>query len=199
MKRILLLATRNNGKKSEMQAILKDMNIEILNLEDIEDMPEVEEDGNSFEENAIKKAKTIASLSQYITLADDSGLVVDALGGQPGIYSARFAGPNANDEENNKKLMEALKAVEPGNRTASFECVIAICNPEGKTETVRGSWKGKIALSASGTGGFGYDPLFIPAGLNKTSAELSADEKNLISHRGQALCKAKSILNSFWG
>lgn len=193
----LLLATRNNKKKQELQEILKDLKVEIVTLADIEPLPEVEEDGVTFEENAIKKASINASLSGLVTLADDSGLVVDALDGKPGVYSARFAGEDANDEKNNKKLMMLLKDVDLAQRTARFKCVIAICSPTGATKTVDGSCEGTIATEPSGHGGFGYDPLFIPQGYNQSFATLSSGEKNRISHRGKALQKAKPVIEEF--
>ncbi|MGI5921570.1 MAG: XTP/dITP diphosphatase [Syntrophomonadaceae bacterium] len=193
----LLLATRNKHKKQELQEILSDLNLEIVTLEDIEPLPEVEEDGQTFTANAIKKARITASLSGMITLADDSGLVVDALDGKPGVYSARFAGEHATDEENNRKLLKMLKNVPEPQRTARFQCVIAISSPEGKIATVEGSCEGRIALKPSGQGGFGYDPLFIPAGEERSFAMLSAEQKNRISHRGKALKKAKPVIVNF--
>lgn len=194
----LLLATRNNKKKIELQEILADLNIRIFNLEDISAIPEVEEDGQTFEENAIKKAIVTAKLSGFITLADDSGLEVDALGGRPGVYSARFAGNKANDRENNDKLLNLLKQVELAARTARFTCVIAIATPQGSVQTVRASCEGIIGFELHGRGGFGYDPLFIPNGFNKTFAELSAQEKHTISHRGKALKESRPILEDLF-
>ncbi|MEN6461012.1 MAG: XTP/dITP diphosphatase [Syntrophomonas sp.] len=194
----LLLATRNNNKKQELQELLSDLKIEIVTLDDIEPLPEVEEDGVTFEENAIKKASVNASLSGLVTLADDSGLVVDALDGKPGVYSARFAGERANDEKNNQKLLMLLKDVQEAQRTARFKCVIAVCAPGGKTATVEGSCEGRIAMEPSGHAGFGYDPLFIPRNGEKSFAMLSAEEKNRISHRGKALQKAIPVIADFF-
>lgn len=194
----LLLATRNHKKKRELQDILRDLDIELITLEDIDELPEVEEDGHTFEQNAFKKAKTTAILSGYITLADDSGLEVDALDGRPGVYSARFAGADATDEKNNHKLLNLLKDVEESSRTARFKCVIAIYSPQGKTAMVEGSCEGQIALKPSGQGGFGYDPLFIPHGFSQSFAELSPEEKHRISHRGKALQKAKPLIEDFF-
>jgi len=190
----LLIATRNNKKKRELQSILNTWDVKLLTLDDIEGMPEIVEDGTTFEENAIKKARIIAQLSGCITLADDSGLIVDALDGAPGVYSARFAGLEANDTDNNHKLFELMNGIAQDKRTARFICVIAVAAPNGLVKTVQGVCEGKIGLSGRGQGGFGYDPLFIPEGLEKTFAELSDDEKNKISHRGQALQKAKGVL-----
>lgn len=194
----LLLATRNNHKKQELQELLRDLQIEIVTLDDIEPLPEVEEDGVTFEANAIKKASINASLSGLVTLADDSGLAVDALDGKPGVYSARFAGENADDEKNNQKLLALLTNVPEEQRTARFKCVIAICAPGGKTATVEGSCEGKIAIKPSGQQGFGYDPLFIPEGGEKSFAMLAAEEKNRISHRGKALQKAIPVIGGFF-
>jgi XTP/dITP diphosphohydrolase len=194
MSQNLLIATRNSKKKRELQTILGDWDVRLLTLDDIEDMPEIEEDGASFTENAIKKAQIISALSGYITLADDSGLEVDALGGAPGIFSARFAGIDADDEKNNRKLKALMHNVNEDKRTAQFVCVIAIATPEGIVQTAQGVCKGKIEMAGRGQGGFGYDPLFIPVGFNKTFAELSDEEKNEISHRGKALKEAKPLL-----
>lgn len=194
----LLIATRNHNKKKELAEMLSTCNIEVLTLDEIESLPEVEEDGETFADNAIKKAKTIAILSGYHCLADDSGLVVDALGGEPGVYSARYAGKNADDHKNNQKLLKRMENIEEGRRTARFVCVIAVSDPQGNVETVQGVCEGRIGLIPSGTRGFGYDPLFIPLAYTKTFAELSAEEKNSISHRGQALKGIKPVLHSIF-
>jgi XTP/dITP diphosphohydrolase len=190
----LLIATRNAKKKRELQAILSAWNVQLLTLDDIKGMPEVEEDGSTFVENAAKKAETIARLSGCITLADDSGLVVDALNGAPGVFSARFAGAEANDENNNRKLLKMMQDVPEEERTARFVCVIAVAGPQGLINTVQGVCEGKIDLAPRGNGGFGYDPLFIPSGFDKSFAELSDAEKNKISHRGKALHEANALL-----
>lgn len=194
MSRNLLIATRNKKKKKELQEILADMDVQLLSLDDIPPVSEVEEDGLTFAENAIKKAVTVAQQSGLLTLADDSGLVVDALGGEPGIFSARYAGPEADDEKNNQKLLLALQNTADQDRTARFVCVIALASPDGSVQTVQGSCEGFIRKTLQGTGGFGYDPLFIPQGFDKSFAELSADVKNTISHRGQALKKSRPII-----
>lgn len=195
----ILLSTRNLHKRRELEEILKELDVDVLTLDEAAISIVIEEDGNTFAENAIKKAGIIAQLSDCITLADDSGLVVDALDGAPGIYSARFAGENANDRDNNIKLMELLKDVEEPLRTARFICTIAICTPEGKVYTVEGRCEGSIGLEPRGEGGFGYDPLFIPQGYDQSFAELGEAVKNRISHRGKALQKARDVLKEVFG
>lgn len=190
----LLLATRNQKKKQELQQILNNLDVQIITLDEVPALPEVIEDGQSFAQNAVKKAVETAVASSLPTLADDSGLTVDALNGQPGIYSARFAGENADDLQNNQKLLKLLADVETKKRTARFVCVIALSDASGRVKTVEGSCEGKIAFEPSGTGGFGYDPLFIPDGFTCTFAELSPEQKNLISHRGKALEKARPLI-----
>jgi len=199
MPRNLLIATRNSKKKRELQTILGSWDVKLLSLDDIEEMPEIEEDGATFTENATKKAKTISALSGLITLADDSGLEVDALGGAPGIFSARFAGIDADDEKNNRKLLTLMQDIKEVNRSARFVCVIAIATPEGIVQTAQGVCTGKIELARRGQGGFGYDPLFIPSGFSESLAELSDAEKNKISHRGKALQEAKPLLQQILG
>ncbi|MDD2586077.1 MAG: XTP/dITP diphosphatase [Syntrophomonadaceae bacterium] len=190
----LLLATRNRNKKREFQEMFQDFGIKVINLDDIKGIPAIEEDGQSFAENAIKKALTTAKLSGFTCLADDSGLEVDILEGQPGIYSARFAGEDADDKKNNEKLLQMMEGIKQEHRTARFVCVIAVSDPDGNVETVAGTCEGSIAFSPVGQGGFGYDPLFIPTGYKQSFAELSAEEKNSISHRGKALSKIKPII-----
>lgn len=197
MKKKLLLATRNQHKKRELQELLAGMEVEILTLEDVDPIPEVVEDGDTFEANAVKKAYETAQASGLLSLADDSGLEVDALQGRPGVYSARFAGEHATDEDNNAKLLELLDCVPDDKRTARFVSVVAICDAAGTVKTVRGECAGTIARIPAGSGGFGYDPLFVPNGYNKTYAELSSAEKNRISHRGAALSKALPVLKEY--
>jgi len=198
MARKLLLATRNPHKKKELQRILGDLSIEILTLEEVKDLPEVEENGKTFAENALKKAVAGASASGLICLADDSGLEVDALDGKPGVYSARFAGEYADDQQNNEKLLQMMQGIEEKKRTARFVCAIAVSDPQGRAKVVKGVCEGKIAFAPVGQGGFGYDPLFIPDGFFESFAELSAEEKNRISHRGMALKKAKPIIKEYF-
>ena len=190
----LLLASRNRHKIEELQQMLAGLKIEVISLEDVADMPLIEEDGKTFSENASKKARLTAMHTGFTCLADDSGLVVDALGGQPGVYSARFAGEDADDRKNNRKLMQMLQGFDSERRQARFICVIAISDPQGNICTVEGKCEGRIHYEERGKGGFGYDPLFIPEGYSQTFAELSREEKNRISHLGQALLKARTLL-----
>lgn len=188
----LVLATNNRGKVRELKELLGAM--EILSLADFQELPEVEEDGTTFAENAIKKARTIAALTDCIALADDSGLEVDYLNGQPGIYSARFAGTDKDDQANNHKLLQLLAGVPHQLRTARFRCVIAIATPLGEVYTAEGTCAGIIGTEPAGDDGFGYDPLFYIPNEGKTFAQLDLATKNKLSHRGQALIKAKQIL-----
>ncbi len=195
MYKTLILATRNQHKQRELTEMLAPLGIEIKSLLDFPDFPEVEEDGQTFADNAIKKARVTAQFSGLTSLADDSGLEVKALGGQPGIYSARFAGRPGDDEANNRKLLQLMKGVPEDSRQARFVCVIAICGPNQEIQTVRGVCNGTIAAEPRGKEGFGYDPLFIPDGYELSFAELSAQEKNLISHRGRALQELKRLMS----
>ncbi len=199
MSQAILIATRNQKKKIELQDILSEWDVNLITLDDVAAVPDIIEDGETFSENAIKKALITASLSGFITLADDSGLLVDALYGQPGVHSARFAGPGCNDGANNQKLLQMMAAVPEQDRTARFICVIAIATPNGLVETVEGICEGKIIDTLRGQSGFGYDPLFIPDGYDKTFAELGEGEKNMISHRGRALQQAKPVLHRILG
>ena len=181
-----VIATRNKGKLKELQELLKDLNLEILPI-DAFNVGTIEEDGNSFFENAMKKAKITAEKTGLLAIADDSGLEVDALDGQPGIHSARYAGENASDKENNKKLLKELDGVEAQRRTARFRCVIVAYRPDGQFISAEGVCQGRIAEKPAGEHGFGYDPIFIPEGYQRTMAQLRREEKNKISHRGKAL------------
>jgi XTP/dITP diphosphohydrolase len=196
MKKKLLIASRNRKKKEELQQILRDLDLELLTLDDLPPLPEVEEDGMTFAENAIKKAVIVAQQTGLLTLADDSGLVVDALQGAPGVFSARYSGPGANDEKNNQKLLQAMQDIPDAGRTARFVCVIALASPDGQVQTVEGSCEGKIDHILRGNAGFGYDPLFIPEGFEESFAQLEPSLKNNISHRGKALAKIKPVLQS---
>lgn len=185
MKQIIVLATTNKGKTKEIQALLKNFPIEIKNLSDFGPIPEVVEDGETFDENAYKKASFTAKVLGYPAIADDSGLCVDALDGAPGVYSARYAGEKATDQENVAKMLDALKDEE--NREAGFKCVISIAVPTGAALTYEGECRGIITREPAGENGFGYDPLFFYPDFNKTFAEASLEEKALVSHRGKAL------------
>ncbi|SLM27649.1 Non-canonical purine NTP pyrophosphatase [Desulfamplus magnetovallimortis] len=182
---ILVLATRNKGKTREMRDMLKGFPVEIKNLDDFGPIPEIEEDGDTFDDNAYKKASFAARVLGYPAMADDSGLVVDALDGKPGVHSARFAGENATDQMNVAKLIEDMQDIE--NRRAAFECVISIAVPTGAALTYEGRCEGELLESPRGENGFGYDPLFYYPDFGKTFAEVSMEEKSLVSHRGKAL------------
>ncbi len=195
----IVVASHNPGKLVEIRAILADLPVEVLSADEaLGDAPEVVEDGQSFEENAAKKARVIAQASGMITLADDSGLEVDALGGKPGVRSARFSGESATDAENNAALLEALAKVEGGERTARFRCVLVLVDPSKpeREQVVEGRCEGRIAREPRGRAGFGYDPLFIVAGRDRTMAELGEDEKNRISHRARALAQMRPRLDA---
>jgi XTP/dITP diphosphohydrolase len=181
----LVLATRNEGKTEELKALLADFPVDIKNLTDFGPTPAIEEDGETFEENAVSKARFTAKVLGLPALADDSGLMVEALGGAPGVRSARYAGENATDLENNIKLLKELENVE--NRSAAFACTIAIAVPWGPALVYEGRCEGSITTEQAGTQGFGYDPVFYYPPLEKTFAQLSTEEKNRVSHRGQAL------------
>ena len=185
----ILLASHNKNKIAELEALLKTVcaDAEVVSLSDVGFTDEIIEDGTTFEENALIKARTGARLG-YITVADDSGLMVDALGGAPGVYSARYAGEDGNTEKNNAKLLAALQGVPQDKRTAHFVSVVACAFPDGREDiAVRGECPGEILTSPRGKTGFGYDPLFWYAPFGKTYAEMTAEEKNSISHRGVAM------------
>ncbi len=183
----IVLATRNAHKVEELNELLKNEEIEVLSLKAFSDIPEVIEDGETFQENALKKAREICKVTQLPSLADDSGLVVDLIDGAPGVYSARFAGEDATDADNNKKLIELLKGhLDLKERTARFKSVIALVLPEGEEKVVEGSCEGYILTEEKGQGGFGYDPLFYVPEYGATFAQLPMDIKNQISHRGRA-------------
>ena len=185
MKQIIVLATTNKGKTREFQKLLKDFPITIKNLADFGPIPEVIEDGETFDDNAYKKASFTARVLGYPAIADDSGICVEALDGAPGVYSARYAGENATDADNVKKMLENLKNHD--NRNAAFKCVISIAVPTGAALTYEGDCKGVITDEPIGDNGFGYDPLFFYPQLNKTFAQLTIEEKGEVSHRGRAI------------
>ena len=192
----LVLATRNQDKVREISEILKiEDGIELLSLHNYPDAPDVVEDGKTYEENAIKKASTLAEYTGYLTIADDSGLEVDALDGAPGVHSARYAGENASDRDRVVKLLDALQNVPDDRRSGRFICAMAIADPLAQVLVVRGVCEGRIIRMPRGTKGFGYDPVFVPVGYDKTFAELGDEIKNQISHRAKALDEAKKLLS----
>jgi XTP/dITP diphosphohydrolase len=188
-KQWIVLATRNRGKTKEISNLLRDFPIEIKNLDDFATISEIEEDGETFDDNAFKKASFTAKMLGLPAMADDSGLEVQALGSAPGVHSARYAGPDATDQDNNAKLLKEM--VGKGNRAAAFMCVISIAVPSGVALTYEGRCEGLIAETPAGNHGFGYDPLFYYPPLKKTFAQLSVEEKNRVSHRGKALAEMK--------
>lgn len=185
----LLVATNNQGKLNEYSQILSSIEIEVASLKQQGLDIEVVEDGETFEENAVKKAVLVCKASGEVSLADDSGLEVDYLNGRPGVYSARFSDPDATPQKNNQLLLDLLKDIPKKKRTARFVCVIAVAFPDGKVITSRGECEGVILDEMRGDEGFGYDPLFYYPPLNKTFAQLGKDEKNKVSHRGKAMEK----------
>jgi len=193
----LLLATRNADKIVEIKEALRGLDIELISAASFAEIPEVEEDQPDLTGNAIKKAVTLARLTGMTALADDTGLEVDALNGAPGVFSSRYSGPNATYASNVQKLLLDLQGIEAAQRTARFRCVIAIARGE-QVSTVEGVCEGLILEAPQGSDGFGYDPVFMIPDLRKTFAELSVAEKNFISHRGQALRKARVVLEEFF-
>jgi XTP/dITP diphosphohydrolase len=187
---LLVVATRNRGKSKEIREFLGDFPVEIKDLNDFGPIPQAVEDGDTFEENAYQKASFTAKVLGFPALADDSGLEVEALGGQPGVHSARYAGLQASDEENNRKLLEALT----GNthRKARFCCVLSLAVPSGPALTYEATCEGLIVEAPRGSNGFGYDPLFYYPPLDKTFGEMTLEEKSGVSHRGKALLQFKN-------
>jgi XTP/dITP diphosphohydrolase len=193
----LLIATTNPAKFAEIQSILKNLPVTIRSLQSLGQWPTVSEDGATFEENALKKARTLARYSGRLTLADDSGLEVDALHGAPGIYSARYCGEECNDDKNNQKLLRELQGIPDQQRTGRFVCALALCAPDscgGKEWLVRESCEGRIAFAPRGNQGFGYDPVFFFPPYGKTFGEVDRNTKATVSHRGKALKKLVEIL-----
>jgi XTP/dITP diphosphohydrolase len=188
-KQSLVLATRNPGKTREIRELLNNFPVEIKNLDDFGPIPDVQEDGTTFDENAFKKASFTAKVLGLPALADDSGLEVEALGGAPGVHSARYAGPSATDQERAAKLLQEMEG--KTNRAAAFMCVISVAVPSGVALTYEGRCEGLIAEAPAGENGFGYDPIFYYPPLKKTFAQLSPAEKNRVSHRGKALAEVK--------
>ena len=190
----LLVATHNQGKLREYKELLHDLPVELVYLDDVGITQQVEETGSTFLENALQKALNYARISGLVTLADDSGLEVDALGGAPGVYSSRYAGPNASDRDRIEKLLRDLQGVPRERRTARFRCVIAVATPEGEACTAQGTVEGLIVDTPRGEHGFGYDPVFYLPDRGRTMAELPPEEKNRISHRARAAQAIKPLL-----
>lgn len=193
----LVAATRNKNKLREIKALLKGLPAKVFSLDSFKGAPEVVEDGNTLEENAIKKAVQISRFLKKFAVADDSGLEVEYLNGAPGIYSARFSGKNATYKSNNEKLLRLLKGVPPAKRKACFKCVIAVADKGKVIGIAEGKCMGKIGIESKGGNGFGYDPVFTPDGYKKTFAEMAPAKKNKISHRSRALAKAKKIIAGY--
>lgn len=192
----LVVATRNKGKILEINALLVGLVDQISCAADFDGFPETVEDGATFEENALKKAREAALFAGKPALADDSGLVVNALDGRPGVFSARYAGENAGDAANNARLLEECQSLPDDHRQAAFVCVLAFVTPEGVERLFTGRVSGRILSKARGDGGFGYDPLFLVDGFDRSMAELELADKNTISHRAQAFMKFREYLES---
>jgi len=192
----IMIATKNIGKVKEFEHIFSRYQIKVKSLLDLPGAEDVVEDGDTFEENALIKARTIAEQYHIMALADDSGLEIDALYGRPGIYSARYAGPNRDDLANLNKVLAELETVDDLNRSARFVCALAIVTPEGKEYVVRGECEGQILTECRGTDGFGYDPIFYLPHLDKTMAQIPKSQKNVLSHRANAFVKLEKILKN---
>lgn len=190
----MIFATGNQGKIKEIKAILGDIGEEILSMKEAGIDIDIVEDGNSFEENAVIKARAVMERTGQLVLADDSGLEVDALGGEPGIYSARYLGEDTSYEIKNRNIIERLEGVEGEARSARFVCVIAAAFPDGEVVTTRGTIEGVIAKEPAGENGFGYDPIVYVPEYKMTTGQMEPEAKNAISHRGKALCAMKKIL-----
>ncbi|MDO3660696.1 XTP/dITP diphosphatase [Bacillus sp. C28GYM-DRY-1] len=191
-----IIATHNPGKVKEFKEILEPKGYDVKSLAEIGFTEEIEETGHTFEENAILKAEAVAKAVNKMVIADDSGLSIDNLGGRPGVYSARYAGEQKDDEANINKVLSELKGFEKEQRTARFRCALAVSIPGEETKTVEGHVEGYIAEEPRGQYGFGYDPIFIVKDKDKTMAELTSDEKNKISHRADALKKLSKLLEA---
>lgn len=190
----MVVATHNQGKLQEIKAILAPLGLKILSLKDFPELPEVVEDGLTFAENAEKKAREVARKTGRMTIADDSGLAVDALQGRPGVFSSRYAGEKATDRQRYEKLLAEMAGIPERQRGANFICSIAVASPGGQVALAEGKCRGRIAFAPRGNQGFGYDPVFYLPEFGKTLAEVSPEIKNLISHRARALEKLNEIL-----
>ena len=193
----LLVATRNKKKLEEIKEILNNLDLEITSLADYKGMPRIIEDGRTFVQNAIKKACTIAQATHKLVLGEDSGLEVRALKQRPGVFSARFAGEDATDEKNNRKLLRELKGLPLSKRQARYRCAVALADKEGLIDVVVGSCRGTIGFKPKGHFGFGYDPLFVIDKYGKTFAELGPEIKHTMSHRFQALKKVRRLMERY--
>ena len=187
MLREVVVASTNEAKIAEIVRIMQGLDVKLLTRSDFHSWPSVAETGDSYHDNALLKAEALVAMTGKLALADDSGIEIDALGGRPGIHSARFAGLDATDDENNALLIQQLRDVPEAERTARYRCVVVLLEPAGQQTSAEGVCEGRIVLEPRGSGGFGYDSYFIPEGYDKTMAELSPDEKHRISHRGKAL------------
>lgn len=192
----IVIATHNVGKAKEFEALFSQFQIEVKTLRDYPEIGEIEETGTTFEENATIKAETIANALGKIVIADDSGLMVDALDGRPGVYSARYAGEDRDDQKNNEKLLQELDGIEEAKRTARFYCALAVASPLEATNVVHGTCEGRITYEPVGENGFGYDPLFFVESLGKTMAQLTKEEKNNISHRANAIKNLEEFIKT---
>lgn len=190
----IIIATRNNGKIREIRDVLDPLGLRLRTFEEFEDFGEPEETGSTLEENALIKAEELRDRFGLPALADDSGLLVDALDGRPGVHSSRYAGPEGDPERNMDRLLSELEGVPEPERTARFFCVMALALPGGEARLTRGECEGLILTGRRGLGGFGYDPVFMPAGFERSMAELTLEEKNAISHRGKALRAMSEII-----
>lgn len=197
--KIMVVASKNRKKAVEMMELLKDLGWRVLSMDEAGADIEIEEDGLTFEENSYKKAFQVMKATGKTAIADDSGLEVYALGGRPGVFSARFSGEGATDESNNRKLLEMMKDIPEDERGARFVCAATVVFPNGTHFTVTGECEGRILFEPRGTGGFGYDPLFFVPDLGKTFAQLDAGTKNSISHRAKAFFKVKQLLSGAGG
>ncbi len=192
----IVLATRNKKKVEEIKRVIRDMPITILTIDDFPGCPEVEEEGDTFQENAVKKAIAVAHYTGKPSLADDSGLEVYMLNNAPGILSSRYSGENADDSKNIEKLLHEMRSIIDEKRNARFVCCLALAFPDGRLEIFTGQVEGKIGREQKGSYGFGYDPIFYPKGHDRTFAEMTADEKDSLSHRGKALREFQKYLKS---
>ncbi len=196
--RKLIVATANRKKLEEIEEILKEFGLKITSLADYPDHPRIIENGNTFKENAVKKAVTIARFTGELTMGEDSGLCVKALGGVPGVRSARFSGRDKNDEKNNLKLLKELEGLPLSGRSAYYACAVALADKDGLVKVVEGRCSGRIAFAPKGNFGFGYDPLFLVPEYNKTFAQLGPRIKHRMSHRFRALTKARKALTAYF-